>query len=96
MPHRAGEGVIFAVAERRGLAALAMGSQPEPDRIINHLDPEMAARIASPPLQQKDRIILFKPTAPLQVRLVDLLQHLGKAALAQHSFRILPGVHSPG
>lgn len=66
-----------------------MRSQPEPDGVANDFDPEMTPRVAGSPLQQQDGIVFLEPASAFQISLIDLLQHLRQAALAQHPLRVL-------
>lgn len=88
-PHLGGEGMIFAVAQWDGRAALAMGREAEANGIAFDFDPEVTARIACSPAHKHHRVVFVKGGAPLQSVGVELFKHLRQATFAHDAPRIL-------
>ncbi len=88
-PHLAGEGMIFAITERDGRAALAMGGQSEAKGIALDFDPEVSARIARSPAHEHHRIVFLKGRAPFQGIGIEGFKHLSQATLPHYTPRIL-------
>lgn len=88
-PHLAREGVVFAVAQGDGRAALAMGREPEANGVAFDFDPQVAARIAGSPAHKHHCIVFVKGGASLQGVGIELFKHLRQPALAHDASRIL-------
>lgn len=87
-PHRAGERVIFAVADGRGSVAAQVRIHPEAQRIADNLNPEVAARIGGSPAKDNQRIEFLKAAATFERVAIERFQHLSQAAILKH----MPGV----
>lgn len=95
-PHRAGEGMIFPIAERSRRTASEVWIQAEANGAAIDFDPEMTARCARSPAQEDERVVFLEGAASLEGGAIQCFQHVGEAAFAQDTFRILAHRLPPG
>src|SRR5262249_22272107 len=88
-PGFCGEGVELTVAGGNWARAAQVRTQAETQPITLHVSPNVAQRVAVPPLEDDAGFVLLDPATPLQRVLVQRLQRRGGAALTQSPPRVL-------
>src|SRR5581483_11867829 len=87
-PHRAGEGMIFSIAERLRRLTAQMRIHSETNRVARNFNPEMAPGVGCAPAKNDQRIKLLEAATALERVAVKRFEHLCQAALLEHT----PGI----